>query len=225
MSNSLKLEEVRKSYDFDAHKVEVLKGVTLDLTSGQSAAITGPSGCGKSTLLHIIGTLDTPSSGRLEIDGNDPVSLSEPELARFRNQMIGFVFQDHHLLPQYSVLENTLLPAMPFPSGDGDSENRAALLLEKVGLSHRIHHRPAELSGGERQRVAVARALINRPKILLCDEPTGNLDSNTAASVADLFFELHAQEQNILIVVTHSSDLAQRFETRFTLREGKCVAV
>ncbi|MFQ5865834.1 MAG: ABC transporter ATP-binding protein, partial [bacterium] len=150
--------------------------------------------------------------------------LPEPELAKFRNKVIGFVFQDHHLLPQYSVLENVLIPTMAFKEKNGNVEKRALQLLEKVGLSARLDHRPAELSGGERQRVAIARALINQPHILLCDEPTGNLDHSTADSVASLFFELHKTEQNILIVVTHNLDLAARFKRRFELKEGTCVA-
>jgi lipoprotein-releasing system ATP-binding protein len=155
------------------------------------------------------------------IGGKDPFVLSEPELARFRNDTVGFVFQDHHLLPQYSVLENTLLPTLAFPGTD-DRRARALELLGKVGLEHRLEHRPAQLSGGERQRVAIARALINEPGLLLCDEPTGNLDVDTAAAVADLILALHEQEKNVLIVVTHSLELAGRFPRRTELREGLC---
>lgn len=221
---TLKLTDVHKEYG-GANPVPVLKGVDFEMKSGQAAAITGPSGCGKSTLLHLIGTLDSPTSGKIEIDGRDPGSFSEPELARFRNQQIGFVFQDPHLLPQFTVLENVLIPTFAFKNGKDDAGTRAAVLLERVGLSQRVHHKPAELSGGERQRVAIARALINQPGILLCDEPTGNLDGQTAALVADLFFELHKEEQNILIVVTHNLDLVQRFELKFQLQEGRCVKV
>jgi lipoprotein-releasing system ATP-binding protein len=183
----------------------------------------GPSGSGKSTLLHLIGTLDQPSSGSIEINQRTPFVLPEPELAKFRNQVIGFVFQDHHLLPQFSVLENVLVPTWAFKTNDKDAKNHAYELLERVGLSHRLDHRPAELSGGERQRVAIARALINRPSLLLCDEPTGDLDQKTAESVASLLLELHRAEKNILIVVTHSLELAGRFNRRFELREGRCV--
>lgn len=220
---SLQLKAVYKSYGTETRPVEVLKGVDFEMSAGQALVITGPSGCGKSTLLHLIGTLDTPTSGKIEINGQDPNSFSEPDLAKFRNAKIGFVFQDHYLLPQYTVLENVLIPTVAFKNGQADSESRASTLLEKVGLSDRIDHLPAELSGGERQRVAIARALINQPNILLCDEPTGNLDRKTAHSVADLFFELHKDEKNILIVVTHSLDLANRFERRFELQEGRCV--
>ena len=216
----LRLSDIRRSYEGGAATVEVLRGISFSMQPGEALAITGPSGSGKSTLLHIIGTLDTPTTGSLTIGGEDPFALSEPELARFRNQTIGFVFQDHHLLPQYSVLENALIPTLAFPGDDG--RERAAELLDRVGLSHRLEHRPAQLSGGERQRVAIARALINRPKVLLCDEPTGNLDVETATSVADLILELHEQARNILIAVTHSLELAARFPRRSELREGKC---
>jgi lipoprotein-releasing system ATP-binding protein len=199
----------------------VLRGISFALEPGESLVITGPSGSGKSTLLHIIGTLDEPTSGSVSIGGKDPFALSEPELARFRNDTIGFVFQDHHLLPQYSVLENALIPTLAYP-GKGDRRERAVELLTKVGLDHRLDHRPAQLSGGERQRVAIARALINEPGLLLCDEPTGNLDVDTADTVADLILELHELEKNVLIAVTHSLELAARFPRRFELREGLC---
>lgn len=222
---SLILTQVSKSFGNSARRVDVLRDVSFSLKQGESLAILGPSGSGKSTLLHLIGTLDQPSSGTIAINGASPFSLSEPELAKFRNHVIGFVFQDHHLLPQYSVLENVLLPALAFKSASRDIEKRGHMLLERVGLGARLEHRPAELSGGERQRVAIARALINRPSLLLCDEPTGNLDRNTANAVASLLFELHRDEQNILIAVTHSLDLAGRFQRRFELREGTCVEV
>lgn len=221
----LSVKDVHKNFGTDERPVKVLQGISFEMQEGQALAVTGPSGSGKSTLLHLIGTLDTPTSGKIEINNQDPSSFSEPGLAKFRNQEIGFVFQDHHLLPQYSVLENVLIPTMAFKNDGEDWESRAAVLLAKVGLSDRIEHRPAELSGGEKQRAAIARALINNPKIVLCDEPTGNLDRNTASSVADLFFELHQEEKNILIVVTHNLELAKRFERRFELQAGKCVEV
>ena len=175
---------------------------------------------GKSTLLHIIGTLDRPSSGSLSVEGVDPFDLSEPELARFRNKTMGFVFQDHHLLPQYSVLENVLIPTRAHAGGP-DREERARMLLGRVGLERRLDHRPAELSGGERQRVAIARALINNPLLLLCDEPTGNLDEKTAEAVSQLLFDLHREEQNLLILVTHSRSLGNRCQKQGKLAQGR----
>jgi lipoprotein-releasing system ATP-binding protein len=211
----LKVSNVSK--DFGA--VEVLRDISFSFTGGTSVAITGPSGSGKSTLLHIIGTLEKPSGGQVEINNTDPFTLSEPELARYRNAVIGFVFQEHHLLPQYSVLENVLVPTLAFKQKP-DATQRAHELLERVGLTHRTSHRPAELSGGERQRVAIARALINQPGILLCDEPTGNLDTATSETIANLLFELHRVEQNILIVVTHNLALASSFQQHLQLSDG-----
>ncbi len=213
------LEISNLSKDFG--KIQVLQDVSFSFNAGTSVAITGPSGSGKSTLLHIIGTLEEPSNGKVEINGTDPFKLSEPELARYRNSVIGFVFQDHHLLPQYSVLENVLIPTLAFKQ-QPDATQLAQELLKRVGLTDRLSHRPAELSGGERQRVAIARALINKPSILLCDEPTGNLDTTTAGTIADLLFELHRSERNILIVVTHNLGLAGRFENQLKLADGVC---
>ena len=219
MTASLKVSGVSKYYGDSTNRVEVLRGISLEMQKGESLVIMGPSGSGKSTLLHLLGTLDKPSSGSIEIEGTDPSQLSEPELARFRNRVIGFIFQDHYLLPQYDVLENVLIPSFAFRQEDLSS--RALQLLERVGLSHRIRHRPFELSGGERQRVAVARALVNRPSLLLCDEPTGNLDRSTAQAVADLLLQLHEEEQGALIVVTHSMELAARFRRKYELNEGR----
>ena len=165
----LRISKIYKSFEHIHHTVSVLQDVSFEVVQCQSLVMTGPSGSGKSTLLHLIGALDKPSSGEIEINGTSLLNLSELELAKFRNQMIGFVFQDHHLLPQYSVLENVLIPTMAFKNMSPDSQKRAIDLLEKIGLSDRISHRPAELSGGERQRVAIARALINQPSIILCD--------------------------------------------------------
>ncbi len=218
----LRVLEVHKSFGTERHPVEVLRGVSLEMQPGEALAITGPSGSGKSTLLHLIGALDEPTSGHIEIDGREPYRLPESDLARFRNQTIGFVFQDHHLLPQYSVLENVLIPTLAFSGSDSGDEDRARKLLERVSLVERLDHRPAELSGGERQRVAVARALINGPSLLLCDEPTGSLDAASANAVAELLFELHRETGTILITVTHSEELAARFERRCDLREGRC---
>jgi lipoprotein-releasing system ATP-binding protein len=219
---ALKVSELSKSFETDVHRVEVLRGLSFEMARGEALAITGPSGSGKSTLLHVIGTLDRPSAGSVEIDGRRPHELPEPELARFRNGTVGFVFQDHHLLPQYTVLENVLIPTLASADGRAGKEERARELLRRVDLLHRLDHRPAELSGGERQRVAVARALINGPSLLLCDEPTGSLDRQTAETVAGLLFDLHREEGNVLIVVTHSQTLAERFRRRLELREGRC---
>ena len=218
----LLLENVGKSFRLGPREVSVLRDVDLGLAAGDALAVTGPSGSGKSTLLHIVGTLDEPTSGRVEIGGADPFGLPEPELARFRNRTVGFVFQDHHLLPQYTVLENVLVPTLAFP-GTGGDEVWGRELLERVGLGERLAHRPAELSGGERQRVAVARALVNRPTLVLCDEPTGNLDRKNALAVMDLLFELHAGSERILVVVTHSREIAERFPRRVELVDGRCV--
>ena len=217
----LQVAHVAKEFEIAGTAVPVLEDVSFDVAAGSSIAIMGPSGSGKSTVLHIIGTLEPPTDGDVRIGGHDPFALSEPAMARFRNESIGFVFQDHHLLPQYSVLENTLIPTLAF-SGKPAGEERARQLLERVGLAHRLDHRPAQLSGGERQRIAIARALINRPALLLCDEPTGNLDHRTADAAAELLLELHEQESNVLVVVTHSAELAQRFGRRLELREGRC---
>jgi lipoprotein-releasing system ATP-binding protein len=220
----LAARELVKSFHLGGTEVPVLRGVSFTLGEGEALAVTGPSGSGKSTLLHLLGTLDTPDSGSIAIDGVDPSSLAEPELARFRNRTVGFVFQDHHLLPQYTVLENVLLPALAFRDGREGAEERGRELLERVGLGARLEHRPAELSGGERQRVAVARSLINRPAVLLCDEPTGSLDRSSAERVAELLFELHREAAAALVVVTHSLELAARFGRRCELAEGRCSA-
>ena len=201
----------------------MLRDVSLCAEVGQSLALIGPSGSGKSTLLHLLGTLEPPTSGQIAISGQDPLALPEPQLARFRNEHIGFVFQNHHLLPQYSALENALIPTLAFPQGRSDRRERARDLLTAVGLEERLHHRPAELSGGECQRVAVARALINQPGLLLCDEPTGSLDRQTATTVADLLFALHRAEQAALVIATHDLELAARCDRRLHLREGTCV--
>ena len=221
----LRISKICKSFEHIHHTVSVLQDVSFEVVQCQSLVMTGPSGSGKSTLLHLIGALDKPSSGEIEINGTSLLNLSELELAKFRNQMIGFVFQDHHLLPQYSVLENVLIPTMAFKNMSPNSQKRAIDLLEKIGLSDRISHRPAELSGGERQRVAIARALINQPSIILCDEPTGNLDHATANTVTSLLFDLHQTEQNILVVVTHNRDLEHRFDRRFVFKENSCIEV
>ena len=216
----LLVEHVSKHYPTRGEPLVVLRDVSLELRRGENVAVLGPSGSGKSTLLSILGALETPSSGRVVLDGQDPATLAEPELAVLRNRRIGFVFQDHHLLPQCSVLENVLVPTVAAGRTSPESVDRARMLLERVGLSDRLEHRPAELSGGERQRVALARALIHAPLLLLADEPTGNLDRATAERVGELLLELQRQEQTMLIVVTHSSRLADKMGRQLELNEG-----
>jgi lipoprotein-releasing system ATP-binding protein len=215
----LEISEIRKEYATPRGPLTVLAGVSLSMKRGEAAAIMGPSGVGKSTLLYIAGGLETPTSGRVTLDGSDPHRLKEKELAEFRNRKIGFLFQDHCLLPQCSVLENVLVPTLVANDG-ADHAGRARDLLHQVGLAERLDHRPSELSGGEKQRVALARALIRQPLLLLCDEPTGNLDEASAGVVADLLLELHRRQETIVIVVTHSGDLARRFPARYELRHA-----
>lgn len=214
----LELTSVRKSYS--SPPVEVLRDIHFQLADGEAVAIVGPSGSGKSTLLNILGALDRPTQGRALFDGRDLSALTEPELAAIRNQQIGFVFQLHHLLPQCSVLENVLLPTLAAATPDPAAPERAAQLLERVGLQHRLEHRPGQLSGGECQRVAVARALINRPRLLLADEPTGALDHANAVSLGQLLIELNKEQGVALVVVTHSLELAARLPRRLELRDG-----
>ena len=222
-SIALTVSDVYQRFTRGEQNVDVLHAVSLSAAVGESIALVGPSGSGKSTLLHLLGTLEKPTAGQIAIGGQDPNALSEPELARFRNEQIGFIFQSHHLLPQYSALDNTLVPSLAFPQES--RAGRARDLLTAVGLAQRLEHRPAELSGGECQRVAVARALINRPGLLLCDEPTGSLDQQTATTVADLLFTLHRSEDTVLVLATHDTELAERCDRRFALREGTCVEV
>ena len=221
----LSVTDLAKDYPTARGPLRVLTNVTFALRPGEAAAIMGPSGSGKSSLLYALGALEAPSSGSLTLDGRDPFVLAAGALAEFRNREIGFVFQDHCLLPQCSVLENVLVPTL-VASGDESAdalEQRARTLLERVGLAERIDHRPAQLSGGERQRVAVARALIRKPRMLLCDEPTGNLDSAAASAVTSMLLDLHREQQNILIVVTHSAAVSERFAIRYELASGHLV--
>lgn len=198
----------------------MLSDVSLSFAPGDAAAIMGPSGSGKSTLLYILGALEPPTTGTVTLEGTNPYSLSANDLAAFRNKEIGFVFQDHCLLPQCNVLENVLIPTLVGPH-DSAGDARARLLIDQVGLSHRLTHHPGQLSGGEKQRVALARALVRRPRLLLCDEPTGNLDRASADSVASMLLELQQQQQAILLVVTHSAELAARLPVRFDLVDRK----
>lgn len=216
----LEVENVSKEYPTPAGPLRIVSDVSLSLPLGSAVSIMGPSGSGKSTLLYLVGALEPPSRGTITLNGQNPFLLNPKQLAAFRNQQIGFVFQDHCLLPQCSVIENVLTPTLvATANGDApDQFRRAAELLAHVGLDERLDHRPAQLSGGEKQRVALARALIMKPKLLLCDEPTGNLDQKSAQVVADLLLDIHRASETILIVVTHSSELAARFPQRFELR-------
>ena len=220
---ALRVAGVHKRYPTPAEPLVVLRGVSLEMARGESLAIVGPSGSGKSTLLNVIGTLDQPSEGTVALGGVDPFALSPHGLARFRAQQIGFVFQDHHLLPQCTAVENVLLPRLALGSVKRDDAERARELLERVGLSNRAAHLPAELSGGERQRVAVARALMNAPSLILADEPTGNLDASSSAAVGELLAAVASEARAILIVVTHSAELARRFGRRMRMADGQLV--
>jgi len=220
----LEVRQLVKTYPSAAGDLLVLDGVDLTLGPGDAASIVGPSGNGKSTLLYVLGALEPPTSGSVLVDGRDPYRLPERELARFRNKEVGFVFQDHHLLPQCSVLENVLVPVLATGGADQAAHDRARWLLDRVGLGHRLDHRPAELSGGEKQRAALARALVRAPRLLLCDEPTGNLDRESTEKVAALLVELHRSERNMLIVVTHNLELAALLEHRYTLTGGRLCA-
>jgi lipoprotein-releasing system ATP-binding protein len=213
---------IAKDYPTRTGPLVVLRDVSLTLEAGESAAIMGPSGSGKSTLLNILATLEPPGAGTLRIAGCDPLALSPAGLAAFRGRKVGLVFQEHHLLPQCTALENVLVPTLPY-GHDGQAEARALELLDRVGLSARLEHLPSELSGGERQRVAIARALVNRPAVLLADEPTGNLDRRSAEWVASLLLDLHRGQGTVLVVVTHSLPLAERFGRRLELLDGTLV--
>ena len=220
----LTVSNLTKQYSTPHGPLTVLSEVTFTLQPGDAVAITGPSGSGKSSLLYMLGALEPPSTGQVTLGGINPFSLRPAELADFRNARIGFVFQDHCLLPQCSVLENVLVPTLVAKreaAGAEEDARRAQALVEQVGLASRFDHRPGQLSGGERQRVAVARALIRQPDLLLCDEPTGNLDQLSASTVAALLLDLHRQQRNILIVVTHNAPLASEFPIRFEITGGR----
>jgi lipoprotein-releasing system ATP-binding protein len=222
----LHVEQLTKQYPTPRGALTVLSDVSLSLAPGDTAAIMGPSGSGKSTLLYILGALEPPTSGHVALDGKNPFELDPRALAAFRNEQIGFVFQDHCLLPQCSVLENVLIPTLVAAPGPGprstngsDDTGRARELIAQVGLADRADHRPAALSGGERQRAAIARALIRQPRLLLCDEPTGNLDRAAADNVASVLLNLHQRQNTILVIVTHSQQLAGKCPIRFELTD------
>lgn len=219
----LEVKELVKHFPTRGEPLVILNGIDLSLEAGENVAVLGPSGSGKSTLLHIIGSLDQPTSGTVLVNGVNPFELNEQALAKFRNDNIGFIFQEHHLLPQLSVVENVLVPALAFGSADATQIKRAEELVERVGLAERKGHRPAELSGGERQRVAVARALLRKPALVLADEPTGSLDQSNAEGVGKLLLEINEAEQTALVVVTHSLILADMFQRSLAINEGRLV--
>ena len=213
--------DLYKEYPTPGEPLVVLRGVSLSMVAGEAIAVVGPSGSGKSTLLNILGTLDRPTRGTVRLDGADPFALNTGELAKFRAGRVGFIFQDHHLLPQCTALENVLVARLAAGRVTKEHADRAAELLRVVGLEGRATHLPAELSGGERQRVAIARALMNRPSLLLCDEPTGNLDTKTSRAVGDLLHSVPAQAGAMLIVVTHSTALAESFPRKLRMEDGR----
>ena len=213
------VQNVTKTFEHEGRSLEVLKGIDLEIGSGEMVTIVGPSGAGKSTLLHLIGTLDLPTTGRILYDGNDVTRLGSSELAQFRNRSIGFVFQFHHLLPEFTALENVMMPGLI--QGGRRLDRRAKVLLDEVGLSERLTHRPGELSGGEQQRVALARALLMKPKLVLADEPTGNLDSQTSASVQALIFDLNRRHGITFLIVTHSRDFAAMMPRQVSMKDGR----
>ena len=226
MSNDTSLLQLKNiSREFPSTEggapLEVLRGLSMDVARGESIAIVGPSGCGKSTLLNLIGTLDQPTDGAIAFDGRNLIALNDDELALLRNREMGFIFQNHHLLPQCTVMENVLVPTLAHGRATDDDEERARHLLNRVGLGERLSHRPGQLSGGERQRVAVVRALINQPQLLLADEPTGALDQTTADQLGQLLVELNAEENVTLITVTHSEKLAARMARTVELKDGQ----
>ena len=219
----LAVNNLTKTYPDAGGGVNVLANINIQLHRSQSAAIVGPSGCGKTTLLNVLGTLDTPTAGTVTLAGQDITQLSEPKRAEARAKQIGFVFQEHHLLPQCTAIENVLIPTLAKGVDRQGSEQRASELLTRVGLDDRLHHRPDALSGGQRQRIAIVRALINRPALLLVDEPTGALDSKTADQIMDLLIELNQAEQTAMLMVTHASTLAKRLDRTFRLEQGQLI--
>ncbi|ADG69246.1 ABC transporter related protein [Planctopirus limnophila DSM 3776] len=220
---ALVVQDLSREFSNGSETLHILQGVGFTANTGEAIAITGPSGCGKSTLLQILGVLDHPTSGTVSLDGEDPFAMDVTQQAQFRNEKIGFIFQDHHLLPQLTVLENVLLPALPHRGISNEVRERALMLLDQVGLTARMDHKPTQLSGGERQRTAVCRALINRPRLLLADEPTGNLDPATAETVGKLLVALALESHSILLCVTHSEAMAQSYPRRCYLKAGQLV--
>ncbi|MGQ9630343.1 MAG: ABC transporter ATP-binding protein [bacterium] len=219
----IRLEGIYKTYTRGSEKIEVLKGVDLRVRKGEILAIVGPSGSGKSTLLHIMGVLDRATSGEVFFDGERVYRLSDADLARIRNRSVGFVYQFHHLLPEFTALENVMMPTLIRRSSRKEALDRALRILDVVGLSGRLHHKPGELSGGEQQRVAIARALVNDPSVVLADEPTGNLDARTAESIHRLLWDLNSRLGETLVIVTHNEALARRAQRVIRLVDGRAV--
>jgi lipoprotein-releasing system ATP-binding protein len=221
MAPLLSTEGLGKAYLTGGHRLQVLDGITLAIEAGEMVALTGPSGAGKSTFLHLVGALDAPTSGRVLFEGRDLAGLDEGARARFRNESVGFVFQSHHLLPEFTALENAMMPGLVRRLPRGEVRRRAAESLERVGLAARLDHRPGELSGGEQQRVALARALVLSPRLLLADEPTGNLDPQTAAGIHDLLRQINRDLGITGVVVTHNEGLAESLGRRVRLLAGR----
>ncbi len=219
----IQLKNVHKTFQISAQRVDALRGVDLSMNKGQLVAVTGRSGSGKSTLLHVIGTLDTPSSGSVALNGRDVTNLSDKDASLYRNRTVGFVFQMNNLLPEFSALENVIMPGLIAGLNPMALRDRAKALLNAVDLTHRIDHRPAELSGGEQQRVAIARALLMEPPILLCDEPTGNLDKKNGERVEEILMELSRRTQVTMLLVTHDAELAKRMPSQVIMEDGKIV--
>lgn len=220
----VEIHALRKSFAFGGRPVHVLQGVNLTVAAGDMVAIVGASGAGKSTFLHVLGTLDAPTSGRICIDGQELTRMNAVDLAAFRNRTIGFVFQFHHLLPEFTAVENVAMPGLISGLAPPEADKRARRLLDDVGLAHRLEHRPGELSGGEQQRVALARALVMSPRLLLADEPTGNLDARTGSAIHELLVELNRKRGMTMIVVTHNEDLAARMPRRLHMVRGEILA-
>jgi lipoprotein-releasing system ATP-binding protein len=221
---SIKVKNLHKVFELHGKRVEVLKGIDLDIKKGEMLSIVGASGAGKSTLLHIIGAIESPTSGNVFYENEDIFSMNDKRLAEFRNNKIGFIFQFHHLLPEFNAIENTMMPALIRGIKKKEAYKKAANILNKVGLGHRISHKPGELSGGEQQRVAIARALMLKPEVILADEPTGNLDTKTGDAIQELLINLNTELKTILVMVTHNKILADKMPRKISLMDGSIVS-